>query len=195
MRTRPRHPLTFAVAIVGLATVLTASAPQPAKAQQLSPPVKEGSKNEAILPIYNPHTKSYFELRIDLPKPPNWLTANKFAKTRTYKGVRGRRAIVKDVETHSFLHANFHLNEEAWIGMRFLCSVRKLVWVTGDEQKRKEFSAWARSWHRTNVTCRTNRMAFMPVYYQPTRDGFRWQASGQQKYFGSVFVEYPTGKP
>ncbi len=195
MRTRPRHSPAFAVAIIGLAAVFSAGSPEPVRAQQLSNPVKEGSRNEAILPIYNLHTKSYFELRIDMPKPPNWNTANKFAKTRTYKGVRGRLAIVKDVETHSFLRANFHINEEAWIGMRFLCSVRKLVWVTGDEQKRREFNAGARQWHRTNVTCRTNRITFMPVYYLPARDGFRWQASGQQKYFSSVFVEYPTGKP
>jgi hypothetical protein len=67
----------------------------------------------AIKPIYNPRTKSYFELQVDLPKPQQWQNAVRYARTKTFKGVRGRLAIVKDLETHSFLRANFTLNEQA----------------------------------------------------------------------------------
>ena len=90
-------------------------------------------------PVYNPETKSYFELRVDLPKPPDWNTAVRYARTRRYKGVRGRLAIIKDVQTHSFLQANFDTVGETWIGLRYFCSFRKLVWVDGTEQPRRGF--------------------------------------------------------
>lgn len=152
----------------------------------------------AIKPIYNPHTKSYFELRVDLPKPPQWRTAVRYARSKKFKGVRGRLAFVKDLKTHSFLRANFTLNEQAWIGLRFFCGVRKLVWVDGQIHERKAFKVWARQWHRTNVTCRSQksrqgRIDYMPVAYTQTNKGFRWQASGPGKYFVSYFVEYLTG--
>ena len=79
---------------------------------------------QALAPAYNPDSKSYFELRTDLPKPPQWRTAEAFARTKVFKGTRGHLAIVKDLETHSFLQANFPLFEEAWIGLRFYCSIR-----------------------------------------------------------------------
>lgn len=163
---------------------------------QPTAPAQAAGTPRPVDPIYNPETKSYFELRTDLPKPPQWQMAEKVARTKTFKGVRGRLAIVKDVQTHSFLKANFPVYQEAWIGMRFICSVRETVWVTGEIHPRTEFKAWARRWNRSNVTCRTsNSLSYMPVYYTPTDQGFRWQASGQQKYFVSYFVEYPTGKP
>jgi hypothetical protein len=33
----------------------------------------------------------------------------------------------------------------------------------------------------------------MPIYYLPNNKGYKWQASGTQKYFPSYFVEYRTG--
>jgi hypothetical protein len=33
----------------------------------------------------------------------------------------------------------------------------------------------------------------MPVAYTATNKGFRWQASGPEKYFIRYFVEYPIG--
>jgi hypothetical protein len=149
---------------------------------------------KALAPVYNPHTKSYFELRTDLPKPPQWRTAEAVARSKTFKGTRGRLAIVKDLETHTFLQANFTIHEEAWIGLRFYCSFRKLLWVTGDEHPLKSFKMWAKPWHRSKITCTTENIQYMPVHYLPQHKGFRWQASGPEKYFVSYFVEYPTGK-
>lgn len=170
---------------------LVAGMPSAAMAQ------KSGSYTKtpvAIKPIYNPHTKSYFELRVDLPKPPQWRTAVRYARSKTFKGVRGRLAIVSDLKTHSFLRANFTLNEQAWIGMRFLCNVRKLVWENGEVQERTAFKVWGRQWARDpKLTCRSQRIDYMPVAYTATNKGFRWQASGPEKYFISYIVEYPTG--
>ncbi len=155
---------------------------------------RSGSAGKPIAPIYNPHTKSYFELRVDLPNRPQWRTAVRYARTKIYKGVRGRLAVVKDLETHSFLRANFPLLEEAWIGMRFLCNVRKLVWENGEVHERSAFKVWGRQWARNpKLTCRSQRIDYMPVFYTRSDKGFRWQASGPEKYFVSYFVEYPTG--
>ena len=127
----------------------------------------------AIKPIYNPHTRSYFELRVDLPKPPQWRNAVRYARTKTFEGVRGRLAIVDDLKAHSFLRANFTLNEQAWIGLRFFCGVRKLVWADSEIHDRKAFKAWAHQWHRTNIRCRSQPISYMPVAYTATNKGFR----------------------
>lgn len=158
-----------------------------------------GASNEAgltpkpVKPVYNPQTKSWFELRVDLPKPSNWRNAVKFARRQTFKGVRGRLAIVKDLQAHSFLRANFEVLGSAWIGLRYFCSFRKLVWADGTEHPRRSFKMWAKRWYRTDVRCGKERIQYMPIYYLPSRYGFKWQASGPEKFFISYFVEYPTG--
>jgi hypothetical protein len=152
------------------------------------------TRGKPVAPIYNPHTKSYFELRIDLPRPPNWTTAVRYARTKFFKQTRGRLAVVKDIDTHSFLRANFQLHEEAWIGLRYYCSFRKLVWADGTEHPRSKFKIWAKKRYRTNVNCRRQPgLGFMPIYYLPNAKGYKWQASGPEKYFPSYFVEYRTG--
>ncbi len=172
--------------IAGFATTGTAAAK--------SNKWRDGSTAKPFSPIYFPHTKSYFELRIDLPSPPNWQTASRYARTKIYKGVRGRLAQVNDLKTHSFLKANFEITEEAWIGMRYFCSFRKLVWLDGTEHPRRGFKAWARQWYRDkDVRCSIQRFQYMPIYYLPASRGFRWQASGPAKYFFSYFIEYQTG--
>ncbi len=194
MLLRPRHSVTCAVAIACLAAVLSAATPAQVRAQQV-----EGADKQPQ-PVYNPATKSYFQRRTDMPdlEGHGWLKAKKKAASLTYKGVRGRLAVVRDLETHSFLRANFNFDGVTWIGLRFLCSVRKLVWIDGSEHKRSEFKAWARQWFRNaKVRCRTkNNLGFMPVYYLPDTEGFKWQASSPVKGgFNAYVVEFPTGKP
>ncbi len=188
-----RAPL-LKIVIVAVAYLLLSSTARMALAAETGEAYhRTGSSAVPVKPIYNPHTKSYFELRVDLPMPPNWSTANKYARTRIFKGVRGRLAVVKDIETHSFLKANFEAKEEVWIGLRFFCSVRKLVWVNGEVHPRNAFKVWAKKWYRTKYKCSTNNFKWMPVYYLPTAKGFRWQAPGPQKYYASYLVEYQTG--
>lgn len=158
------------------------------------------SADKQPAPIYNPATKSYFQRRTDMPDLAGggWLKAERKAKSLVFHGTRGRLAMVRDVETHSFLRANFKFDSTTWIGLRFFCSVRKLVWVDGSEHKRSEFKAWGRQWFRNNnVRCRNQtKLGFMPVYYLPDEQGFKWQAAGPAKGgFNAYLVEYPTGKP
>ena len=126
------------------------------------------------------------------------MTKNKAASLTYYKGTRGRPAVVRDLETRSFLRANFDFDGLTRTGLRFLCSARKLVWVDGSVQKRAEFKAWARQWYRNlRIRCRKqNRLDFIPVYYLPDTEGFRWQADDLQKEgFNVYLVEFPTGTP
>ena len=44
-------------------------------------------------PVYNPHTKSYFELRKDNQRG-YWVDANSKAQSLSHKGARGRLAVV-----------------------------------------------------------------------------------------------------
>ena len=147
-------------------------------------------------PVYNPHTKSYFELRKDNQKG-YWVDANNKAKTLSYKGVRGRLAVVEGQDTHSFLQRHFKLDVETWIGLQYWCSFRKLLWVTGEVHDRSAFSPWAANWNRPGIAaCEdagTRVSGFMPVYYLPHSQGFRWQAVGSAKGFDRYLVEYPTG--
>ncbi|MEK9644533.1 MAG: hypothetical protein VW547_03220 [Alphaproteobacteria bacterium] len=126
------------------------------------------------------------------------MKAQKKAASIEFKGVQGRRGIVSDLETHSFLRANFQFGSTTWIRLRFFCSIRRLVWVDGAEHKRSEFKVWARQWFRNaEVLCRNQtKLGFMPVYYLSDDKGFKWQAARSVKSgFRAYLVEYPTGKP
>lgn len=148
-------------------------------------------------PIYNPHTKSYFEFR-RVPNPAlggvSWADAANRVSRLTYKGTNGRLAIVRDVETHEFL-LQFPLKAPTWIGLRLDCSTRELYWVDGSTLEKKDFHAWDLSqWYLTeNIRCsKSNNINHMGVFYQSRKD-FRWQAAGQEKLFDYFLIEYPTG--
>ena len=62
-------------------------------------------------PMYNPETKSYFELHFpgenmgsygEWPQF-NWRDAREYAPSRVFRGARGRLAIVKTKETNDFI--------------------------------------------------------------------------------------------
>ena len=151
-------------------------------------------------PVYDPDSKSYFELRNDNADGV-WPKARQLAESKIYKGIQGRLAVVKSVRTHNFLRKNFKLENFTWIGLRYWCKFRKLQWVTGEIHKAGEFSPWAMKWFRTATTvCGTGTAtgdgAFMPVYYSPADSdrGFTWQASGPGKGFEFYLVEYPTAQ-
>ncbi len=154
-------------------------------------------------PVYNPHTKSYFELRDDNTdgkiRDGVWQAAHAHAASLSYKGARGRLAIVADLETHEFLNRNFRIDNATWIGLRYWCTFRKLTWSDGSIHEPAAFSAWAQSWHRMDLppctAAGTAQTGYMSVYYLPTPGGMRWQAVGSSKGFRRYFVEYPTGHP
>ncbi len=149
-------------------------------------------------PIYDSKTDTYYELRNDNfdrigkhYKNFNWESAYKRAGTKYYKGRRGRLAIVRDQQTLGFIRKNFDVREESFIGLRFFCKFRKLLWVTGEVQPMHK-AFWAPRWHRANIRCLANpRMKYMGVYLTPKSQGVLWQAAGIAKGFFGYFVEYP----
>lgn len=185
MMLRFRQDLSLAA--LGLLVVLLlglVGATQPARAES------------TVGPFYNPHTKSYFALvNRHVMQGKNWDKTARMAAARTFKGVAGRLAVVDDAETHLWLRNTFKddLYTDAWIGLRYFCNSRKLLWVDGKIMKQSPPGVWHPRWHRTNVMCGRIAMDYMGVYY--TSAGMAWQASGQEKFFTSYFVEFPTGGP
>ena len=181
-------------------------------ADSAAPVVAGDPDTTVILPgsgekiVYDPASKSYFQLHsFSLSESRggeangNWNDAQRVANNLSFKGVSGRLAIVKTPEVHDFLLRNFRSigANVAWIGMKVDCKSMKAYWTDGTPVDKQAFNAWdLKRWYRTNVNCMQNTsIAWMGVYYEPAEDGFRWQASGPQKAFRHMFVEYPTGKP
>jgi len=204
MKTRSNLPLLYLVHACVITAVLAVSG-----ASQAGPYNK---------PIYNPETKTYFELFNPSVKKSGaarasataawrftWEEAEAFAKSRSHNGVRGRLAVVETAETHEFLARRFDLGEPAWIGLRYWCAFRKLQWVTGEIHPLTGFRRWARPWNligddprakpRTAVCNDMRRDSYLPVHYWPTGKGFEWNANSRGQKLSTMFIEYPTGKP
>lgn len=153
-------------------------------------------------PIYNPASKSYFQLLKNTGKYGFWREALQQARARVFKGVRGRLAVVDTPETHEFIMEQFNVSSPIWIGLRYWCSFRMLEWVGLRPYSPTDpgtFQQWHPQWYRNEKTkCSSDHRGldnYMPVYYQPVgKNSARWQASGPSKGFGFFLVEFPTGK-
>jgi len=150
-------------------------------------------------PVYNPASKSYFQLVKTTGKHGNWPESLEQARGLTYKGVPGRLAVIDKPETHEFVLRNFDVSDPIWIGLRYWCEFRLLEWVglrpfsPGDADR---FQMWHPQWSRNNQFCPPNATgpgAFLGVYYQPiSKTAALWQAVRTGKGFGRLLVEYPT---
>lgn len=160
-------------------------------------------------PIYDPVSKSYFELVAVTPAQAGaakagmvpeapWDKAAAYAAGRVYKGTKGRLAVVKSQETHEFLMQNLRPAYPAFIGLRYYCKERRLEWVTGESHPANGFKAWHQQWDQGDgKIClgATNPPWWMGVAYTGLKDGFRWVARGNLKHWTMYIVEYPTGHP
>jgi hypothetical protein len=157
-------------------------------------------------PMYNPASKSYFELvKVTSAQAPGSASpalpydkAAKAAAGRSYKGTPGRLAIVRNQDTHLFIMQNLRPNADTWIGLRYLCKTHELKWVNGESLKKGQFQAWHQTWDQSGVAgCVRGggETDWMPVAYTPAGQGFRWIAKGGKKIYVAYLVEYPTGKP
>jgi hypothetical protein len=154
-------------------------------------------------PIYNPASKSYFQLFDDNVYPGNWDAARARAAGKAYKGVRGRLAVIDTPETHKFVMQTFKLTQRqnaVWIGLRYWCSARLLQWEGGtpfEPSEPEAFRLWHAEWSRSeDDACRADRsgrVGFAPIYYRTIAGLTRWQAVGAAKYFPYYLVEFPTG--
>lgn len=147
--------------------------------------------------VLDPSSGSHFELvrkTLDFEGkfPTVWRDARPAAEKRVHKGIRGRLAVIKSQDTLIFLQKNFDISI-SWIGLRYFCANKKLVWVNGDTLKPEaDFQRWHPKWARTHIRC-SNR-GYMPIYLTDATSSLSWQASGPEKGFQAYLVEYPAPK-
>jgi hypothetical protein len=156
-------------------------------------------------PVYNPASKSYFQLFTDNENPGNWEAAKSRAGMKSFKGVRGRLAVIESAKTHNFVVETFDLTRRqasVWIGLRYWCNAHLLQWEVGRAYSPSDpahFKIWHTQWSRTDErsACsftQSSKLGFAPVYYRTIGGVTRWQAVGAAKYFAYYLVEFPTGK-
>jgi len=160
-------------------------------------------------PVYNPETKSYFAYVNLIPGVYGFTRSTVFYRTAqaivgrlTFKGVHGRLAVVKSESVNDFLYRTFRPRLEAWIGLRYDCINRKLVWSDGTFFKPGDYSNfdafnWAPGNSVDNMFCgkRSAEKVFryVNVWYPPRPGNFTWVLKGAMKEGNFAFVEYPTG--
>lgn len=166
-------------------------------------------------PVYNPETKSYFELYAPDPEKAqkheniyglSWRAAWRLAQKLRFHGVQGRLAVVKSRAVSDFLRDTFKPEMEVWIGLRYWCRFHKFQWVTGDFWKPGDFALWGRIWDQEAMypsqpgTGEAREHCYyaystLGVHYWRPSLGWFWNANGYDKHWNLMFVEYPTGKP
>lgn len=157
-------------------------------------------------PVYDPQAGRYFAL-ISAPPDPGqyqgatWISAGQHARQHNYKGVAGRLAIVDSIEVHEFLLRTFRPQsfQNIWIGLRYMCGLRKAEWSDGTELKPGGFQAWDKRWNQDptaacvkSADANVNLRDWAPVAYSPEHT---WIVKGQKKVYQWYFIEYPTGHP
>src|SRR3546814_2688943 len=82
-----------------------------------------------------------------------------------------------------FIREEFRLNEEAWIGLRFFCKFRKLLWSTGEVHPLQENTLWARQWYMGDaILCKNTNYVYLPIFLTREKSGgIYWQAAGPRK--------------
>ncbi len=159
-------------------------------------------------PVYYEPSDSYFELVSLKNQYPgryvrdetDWLAMKDLAAKRTYKGRRGRLAIVRDRATNSFLRDTFKPDKSAWFGLQYLCKYNRLIWANGRLHEKDGFQNWGRSWNvqgknpsnpNRSQGC-GNHNYFYAVHYWASKHGFTWNANARNVHWKLAFVEYPA---
>lgn len=169
------------------------------------------AEGQQTAPIFDPSSKSYFQLFDDNVNPGTWDAARSRAASKVHNGVRGRLAVIDSVETHKFIIRNFGMNwheASVWIGLRYWCSAHMLQWegeLPFSPSDAGRFRLWHSQWARNGSgqgasagmadTCgmaASRKQGFAPVYYRNIGGVVRWQATGAGKGFANYLVEFVT---
>lgn len=146
--------------------------------------------------VYDPSSGSYFEFIQNPTGSSRWRYSRAVVNKRIYKGIRGRLAVIKTRETHEFLKKNLGVTvyKDAWIGLRYHCSTRKLVWVTGEILRRGvDFEIWHRQLYYEKRNLCGGAITHLVVYYMSMKGrSLYWRISGPEHGLFGAIVEYPT---
>jgi hypothetical protein len=185
----------------GLIALWIATTPLTANADYERPTPGVPDKDGVLwdTPVYDAVSGRYFALiwaHKNVYQGVTWETAAAEAKSRSYKGARGGLAVVDTIEVHEFLERTFHPSDWIWIGLRYACATRTLLWADGKVWK-PGFSAWDANWKQDIYACSSGDQAtdFMPIAYSPVEKGFRWIGKGRHKGYYGYFVEYAVVQP
>ena len=155
-------------------------------------PAHAVDNNREVLsdPVYHEASGSYFQV-VHLPDSTSTMGfahAREMASRKVYKGRRGRLAKVDRPSIHSFIAQEFKFREPVFIGLRFVCATRRLLWLDGSEHL-NGFEPWNKPWYRALDHCAHRNIPFMAVTYLPN---MRWRAQGHVKFGNFYIVEYPS---
>lgn len=147
-------------------------------------------------PVYNPDSKSYMELVQDLTtngtQGPNWGGAVNIAKTRYFKNVQGRLAVINSPQTDLFIATTFRTEHPTWFGLYYDCGDKKLKWSASDANPNITYKNFdPQSWNiaHNGILC-PNGMDIMPGLIF---EGKHWALQLTTKNYNYFIVEYPTG--
>lgn len=150
-------------------------------------------------PVYNPESKSYFELLDGTHlhnQGPTWEQARELAAERSFGGTQGRLAIIRTPETDMFIRINLRPNQHTWFGLRYDCKQKRLLWTDETELKQGDYANWnPRGWYASPQWGFCVGDHLMPAYL-PLHSGIRhWMMQRSPKRYYNFIVEYPTGGP
>jgi hypothetical protein len=150
-------------------------------------------------PVYYEPSGSYFQLVSDMETRRAgimWHEAAAAASRMSYKGRPGRLAILDDGALYGWILENFRLQDriyggDTWIGLRYMCSTRTLMRVSGEEYPPSAFSVWGVPWYRDDsVHCGKGNLQYMGVHIHGKTS--RWRAVGDRKAYPHFLVEFPA---
>lgn len=150
-------------------------------------------------PIYNPESKSYFELldgRHLNGQGPTWEQARDLAAKRSFGGAQGRLAIIRSPETDMFIRINLRPNHHTWFGLHYDCKQKKLIWTDGTDLKPGDYANWnPQGWYSSPQWGFCVGDYLMPAYLPLSNNIRHWMMQRSPKRFYTYIVEYPTGGP
>lgn len=149
--------------------------------------------------VLEPVSGSYFQIfEFYGRKPHTWRHARRMVKGYHHEGREGRLAFVKDGTTHYFLILNFDLLRQAkmWIGLSAECNEQAdLKWLDETMLADTNFRAWS-SVAQKNIREQCRRLkdtgTQLPIFYEPTDFGVRWEMAGPKTDIRYMMVEFPV---
>jgi len=129
----------------------------PATAQQTGGPLYDTK-------VFYPKTGSYYEMVRSTPgysirgnNPEiSWSRAAQRAGGSSFKGFKGRLAVVRTPDVNRFLMETFRPNQAVWIGLRYWCSFNKLQWIDGKFHDRSDWANWDAGWNHAGGRARVD---------------------------------------
>jgi len=149
--------------------------------------------------VLEPISGSYFQIFEFYGRPPHtWRHAKKMVKGYRHDDREGRLAFVKSGATHFFLVLNFEMlrSKKMWIGLSVECNEQAdLKWLDETPLGDGTFRAWspvAQKGIRAGCDRLEDTGTRLPVYYDPTEFGVRWEIGSVGTNIQHMMVEFPV---